>query len=94
MGQRSVKLGHTEGIVTSGLFLQWKKILFAGWSGTTQFKVVQLKREASFINGKEVGSYVYQEFGSKNRQGGFGSLNLYNKLFDNTRIYPTLVDVM
>ena len=43
-------------------------------------RLSQLKRETSLIDGTEVGSYVYQEFGSKNRQGGFGSLNLHNKI--------------
>ena len=32
------------------------------------------------MDGREVSSYVYQEFGSKNRQGGFSSLNLHNKI--------------
>lgn len=43
-------------------------------------KLSQLKRETSLIDGTEVSSYIYQEFGSKNRQGGFGSLNLHNKI--------------
>ena len=37
-------------------------------------------QDTSHIDGKEVSSYVYEEFGSKNRQGGFGSLNLHNKI--------------
>ena len=32
------------------------------------------------VNGKRVHSYVYQEFGPKNRQGNFSSLNLQNKI--------------
>ena len=32
------------------------------------------------IDGKSVGSYVYCEFGSKNNQGGYTSLNLQNKI--------------
>ena len=32
------------------------------------------------IDGKSVGSYVYCEFGSKNKQGGYTSLNLQNKI--------------
>ena len=43
-------------------------------------KLSQIKRETSIVGGTEVRSYVYQEFGSKNRQGGFGSLNLHNKI--------------
>ena len=31
------------------------------------------------IDGRDVCSYVYHEFGSKNRQGGFNSLNSDNK---------------
>ena len=43
-------------------------------------KISQLKRETIVVNGKELHSYVYQEFGSKNRQGNFSSLNLQNKI--------------
>ena len=32
------------------------------------------------MNGKEVQSYVYREFGLKNRQGNFSSLNMHNKI--------------
>ena len=43
-------------------------------------KLSQIKKETAVVDGKMVNSYVYQEFGSKNNQGGFSSLNLQNKV--------------
>ena len=34
----------------------------------------------SVVNGKELASYTYTEFGSENRQGGFSFLNQDNKI--------------
>ena len=40
----------------------------------------QFQREVTVVEGKEVSCYIYTEFGSKNRQGGFATLNLENKV--------------
>ena len=42
-------------------------------------KISQLKRDKSVISGKEVNEYKNTEYGSKNNQRGFASLNLSNK---------------
>ena len=61
-------------------FLQWKNFCLRGGQEQRNLRLSQWKRDTSLIDGIEVNSYVYQEFGSKNRQGGFGSLNLQNKI--------------
>ena len=43
-------------------------------------KFSQLKKESKIVDGTERKCYVYSEHGSKNRQGGFNSLNLSNKV--------------
>ena len=43
-------------------------------------KLSQVRKEVTIVHGKTVNSYVYEEFGSKNNQGGFTSLNLQNKV--------------
>ena len=43
-------------------------------------KLSQLRRETTIIDDKELSCYVYTEFGSKNNQGGFASLNQKNKV--------------
>lgn len=49
------------------------------------------------IDGKSVASYVYLEFGSKNNQGGYASLNLQNKVVrqherDSPRCHVKILD--
>ena len=39
-------------------------------------RISQLKRETTVANGKSLASYVYEEFGPKNNQGGIALLNL------------------
>ena len=43
-------------------------------------KISQFSRETVTVDGKSVICYTYTEFGSKNRQGGFGTLNMHNKI--------------
>ena len=40
----------------------------------------QFQREVAVVEGQEIGCYVYTEFGSKNRQGGFKSFHIENKV--------------
>ena len=61
--------------------------MFTWWTRATGTEVITITREVSYVNGKKVNSYVYREFGSKNRQGGFTSLNMDNKVvrqYENT----------
>ena len=64
----------------SCIFYNGKNFCLCGGQEQRNLRLSQLKRDTSHIDGKEVSSYVYEEFGSKNRQGGFGSLNLHNKI--------------
>jgi len=51
--------------------------LFTRWART---KRSQFSRETSVVDGKELGCYVYCEYGSKNQPGNFTSLNLESKI--------------
>jgi len=61
-------------------FCNGKNFCLRGGQEQRNLKISQLKRETIVLDGKEIHSYVYQEFGSKNRQGNFSSLNLHNKI--------------
>ena len=43
-------------------------------------KISQFVSETVLVDGKHIGCYSYTEFGSKNHQGGFGMLNMQNKV--------------
>ena len=43
-------------------------------------KISQFVRETVLMDGKRIGCYSYTEIGSKNHQGGFGMLNMQNKV--------------
>ena len=55
---------------------------FCLWGGAEQhnLKLSQFQREVTIVEGQEVSGYIYTEFGSKSRQGGFTNLNLENKV--------------
>ena len=69
-----------KGLLRAVFFYNGKNFCLRGGQEQRNLRLSQLKRDTSYIDGKEVSSYVYEEFGSKNRQGGFGSLNLHNKI--------------
>lgn len=50
-------------------------------------RLSQFSRVTTVVDGKSLGCYIYREFGSKNHQGGFNSLNVQNKVvkqYENT----------
>ena len=57
------------------VFLQWKKLCLRGSKEHWELKFSQLKKENKIVDGIERKCYVYSEHGSKNREGGFNSLN-------------------
>lgn len=61
-------------------FYNGKNFCPRGGAEHRNLKLSQIKKEMTVVDGKMVNSYVYQEFGSKNNQGGFSSLNLQNKV--------------
>ena len=73
-------LDTPKGLLQAVFFCNGKNFCLRGGQEQRNLKISQLKREVIVVNGKRVHSYVYQEFGSKNRQGNFSSLNLQNKI--------------
>ena len=57
------------------------KSISTGSYAHCNLKLSQIKKETTMVDGKMINSYIYQEFGSKNNQGEFSSLNLQNKKF-------------
>ena len=68
------------GLLNAVFFYNGKKFCLRGGAEHRNLKLSQIKKEITVVDGKMVNSYVYQEFGSKNNQGGFSSLNLQNKV--------------
>ena len=74
------------------------KFLPTGGVEHHNLKLSQLKRNKFVISGKIVNEYVNIEYGSKNNQGGFSSLNLSNKIvhqyeIDSERCHVKLFDL-
>ena len=65
MGQRSIRFKHSERLTASCLFYNGKNFCLRGGQEQRNLRLSQLKRDTSLIDGIEVSSYVYQEFGSK-----------------------------
>ena len=79
-------------------FYNGKNFCLRGGVEHRKLKISQLKRDKSVISGKEVNEYVYTEYGSKNNQGGFSSLNLSNKIVhqyevDSERCHVKILDL-
>ena len=49
-------------------------------SNVRRLKLSQITKSVESVKGRVVNCYTYREFGSKNRQGGFSSLNTDNKV--------------
>ena len=58
----------------------FKKFCLKGGKEQQELKFSQLKKESKIVDGRERKCYMYSEYGSKNRHGGFNSLNLSNKI--------------
>ena len=46
----------------------------------TKFCLRGVVKQVAVVEGQEIGCYIYTEFGSKNRQGGFNSFHIENKV--------------
>ena len=68
-----------KGLLRAVFFYNGKNFCLRGGAEQRGLKISQLRREVVQIGGRDVCSYVYHEFGSKNRQGGFNTLNSDNK---------------
>lgn len=68
-----------KGLLRAVFFYNGKNFCLRGGAEQRGLKISQFHREIVQVDGRNVCSYVYYEFGSKNRQGGFNSLNSDNK---------------
>ena len=80
MGNWNFEFGESNRVIKSGFFYNGKNVCLRGGQEQRALKLSQIRRETTIVNGKELTSYVYTEFGSKNRQGGLGSLYRQNKV--------------
>ena len=76
----TLNMDTPKGLLRAVFFYNGKNFCLRGGAEQRGLKLSQLKRETVEVSGKNVSSYVYTEFGSKNRQGGFNSLNSDNKV--------------
>lgn len=70
-----------------GFFYNGKHFCLRGGQEQRNLRLSQFLRETTVVDGKSHGCYIYKEFGSKNHQGGFNSLNVKNKVvkqYENT----------
>ena len=75
-----MNLDTPTGLLRAVFFYNGKNFCLRGGMEHRNLKLSQIQKESTVVNGKMINSYVYQEFGSKNNQGGFSSLNLQNKV--------------
>ena len=75
-----VNLTTLIGLLRAVFFYNGKNFCLKDGQEQRNLKLLQVRRETSIVDGKELSLYVYCEFGSKNRQGGVSSLNLQNKV--------------
>ena len=80
MGMWSYEFRYPSGIAQCCFFYNGKKFCLRGGAEHRNLKLSQIRKEVTVADTKMVNSYVYQEFWSKNNQGGFSSLNLWNKV--------------
>ena len=94
-----MNLENRWGLLQVVFFYNGKNFCLRGGKEQWGLKFSQLKREHSNVDGMEWICYVYSEFGSKNFQGGFNSLNLDNKVVyqyestpENNRCHVKILD--
>ena len=67
-------------LLRSVFFYNGKTFCLRGDQEQHGFKLSQITKSVESVGGEDVSCYTYREFGSKNRQGGFSSLNSDNKV--------------
>jgi len=83
----TLNMDKPKGLLRALFFYNGKNYCLRGGTEQRGLKLSQLKRETVQVDGKNMSDYVYTEFGSKNRQWGFNSLNYGNKIvcqYENT----------
>ena len=75
-----LNLETPTGLLRAVFFYNGKNFCLRGGVEQRNLKLSQFQREVKVVEGREVSCYIYTEFGSKNRQGGFNSLHLENKV--------------
>ena len=81
----------------SCLFYNGKNFCLRGSQGQRNLRLSQLKRDTSLIDGIEVISYVYiyiKNLGLKIGRVGLVPQISKTKLFNSTRVHPTVIEVM
>lgn len=68
------------GLLRAVFFYNGKNFCLRGGVEHRNLRLSQIQRETVVVGGKSMASYVYREFGSKNNQGGYASLNMQNKV--------------
>ena len=84
---RVLTLTTPIGLLRAVFFYNRKNFCWRGGQEQHNLKLSQIYKETSTVDGRQLSLYVYCEFGSKNRQGRLGSLNLQNKVvrqYENT----------
>jgi len=72
-----ITLDTPAGLLKAVFFYNGKNFCLHGREEHRSLRISQLKRETTVVNGKTLASYVYEEFESKNNQGGAASLIIY-----------------
>jgi len=70
-----INLDTPIGLLYAVFFYNGKNFCLRGEAEHKNLKLSQVKRQVTNVGGKMISSYVYEEFRSKNNQGGFASLN-------------------
>ena len=75
------------GLLRGVFFYNGKHFCLRGGQEQRNLRLSQFSRETTVVDGKGLVCYIYREFGSKNHQGEFNSLNIKNKVekqYENT----------
>ena len=68
------------GLLCAVFFYNGKNFCLRGGVEQRNLNLSQFQRDVAVVEGQEIGCYIYTEFGSKNRQGGFNSFHIENKV--------------
>ena len=93
----SMKFDNPTGYLNAVFFYNGKNFCLRGGAEHHNLRISQFKRETTTVDSKEVDCHIYSEFGSKNNQGGFASLNQNNKTvrqcaIDSERCHVKILD--
>ena len=75
-----LNLNTPVGVLRAVFFYNGKSFCLRGGQEQRGLKLSQITKSVESVGGENVSCYTYREFGSKNRQGGFSSLNSDNKV--------------